>query len=90
MTCYEINTANTTYYARVLPGRYAHDWLLAAAHPEDRATVTVYGGRFGVIEAMELPTRGCVIQGESGGRRVRTSPVLSVRRISTRRFAEVA
>ena len=90
MTCYQINTANTTYYARVLPGRYAHDPLLAAAHPEDRATVTVYGGRFGVIEATSLPTRGCVIQGQSGGRLVRTSPVLGVRRISKRRFLQVA
>lgn len=90
MKCYEINTANTTYYARVLPGRFAHDPLLAAAHPQDRATVTVYGGRFGVIEATELPARGGVIAGESGGRRVRTSPVLSVRRISKARFLQVA
>ena len=90
MKCYEIKTQNTTYYARVLPGRFAHDPLLAAAHPLERATVTVYGGRFGVIEAMELPTRGCVIQGESSGRRVRTSPVLSVRRISKERFLQVA
>lgn len=90
MTCYEINTANTTYYARVLPGSFNHDWRMAAAHQPDRASVTVYGGRFGVIEATSLPARGCVIQGESGGRRVCTSPVLRVRRISKRRFMEVA
>jgi len=90
MTCYEINTANTTYYARVLPGRYAHDPLLAAAHPEERASITVYGGRFGVIEAGRIPTKGDCIYGESSGRQVRTSPVLSVRRISKRRFLEVA
>lgn len=88
MKCYEIKTTNTTYYARVLPGRYANDALLAAAHPEDRATVTVYGGRFGVIEAHELPACGGVISGESGGRRVRTSSVVSVRRISKQRFLE--
>ena len=90
MTCYEIKTANTTYYARVLPGRYAHDWMLAAAHPHERATVTVYGGRFGVIETSAIPTKGCCIYGESSGSQVRTSPVVSVRRISKRRFAEVA
>lgn len=90
MTCYEINTANTTYYARVLQGRYAHDWMLAAAFPHERATCTVYGGRFGVIETSQLPTKGCCIYGESSGRQVRTSPVLSVRRISKRRFLEVA
>jgi len=90
MTCYEINTANTTYYARVLPGRYAHDPLLAAAFPEERATITVYGGRFGVIEAGRIPTKGDCIYGESSGRQVRTSPVTGVRRISKRRFLEVA
>ena len=90
MTCYEINTANTTYYARVLPGRFAHDQLLAAACPQDRAAVTVYGGRFGVIEATSLPTCGNVITGESGGRQVRTSPVVGMRRISKRRFLQVA
>jgi hypothetical protein len=90
MKCYEINTVNTTYYARVLPGRFAHDPMLAAAYPQDRATVTVYGGRFGVIEAVRLPAKGDCIYGESSGGKVRTSPVLSVRRISKKRFAEVA
>jgi hypothetical protein len=89
MTCYEINTANTTYYARVLPGRFK-DPLIAAACPWDRGSVTVYGGRFGVIEASVLPAAGCCIYGESSGRRVHTSPVLSVRRISKKRFMEVA
>lgn len=90
MTCYEINTANTTYYARVLPGRFARDPLLAAANPPERGLVTVYGGRFGVIEASVLPATGCCIYGESSGRRVCTSPVLSVRRISKSRFLQVA
>lgn len=90
MKCYEIKTANTTYYARVLPGRYAHDPLLSACYPWDRATVTVYGGRFGVIEATTLPTRGGFITGESSGRQVRTSSVVSVRRISKQRFMESA
>jgi hypothetical protein len=89
MKCYEINTANTTYYARVLPGRFAHDPLLAAAFPEERGTVTVYGGRFGVIENA-IWQKGGVIYGESSGRRVRTSLVMSVRRISKKRFLEVA
>ena len=90
MKCYEIKTANTTYYARLLPGRYDHDPLMAAAFPAERAAITVYGGRFGVIEAGRLPAKGDCIYGESSGRHVRTSPVLSVRRISKRQFLEVA
>jgi len=88
MTCYEIQTENTTYYARVLPGRYAGDPLLAAAF-NDRPTVTVYGGRFGVIENAEWQ-KGGVILGESSGRQVRTSLVRSVRRISKKRFMQVS
>ena len=88
MTCYEIITENTTYYARVLPGRYAHDPLLAAAF-NDRPTVTVYGGRFSVIENASWQ-KGGVISGESSGRPVRTSVVRSVRRISKKRFMELA
>lgn len=87
MTFYEITTANTTYHARVIPGRYAHDPLLAAAHG-DRQAVTVYGGRFGVIDAAGIPAKGCPIAGESGGRRVATSPVRSIRRIGRLAFLE--
>jgi hypothetical protein len=89
MKCYEINTENTTYYAAVCPGRFAHDPLLAA-YFNDRSTVTVYGGRFSVINADRLPTRGGFIIGESSGRMVRTSTVVSVRRISKKRFQEVS
>jgi hypothetical protein len=88
MKCYEIKTQNTTYYACVLPGRYHGDPLLALAF-NDQPTITVYGGRFGVIEDAEWQ-KGGVISGESSGRRVRTSLVMSVRRISKKRFAEVA
>lgn len=87
MTYYEITTANTTYHARVIPGRYAHDPMLAAAH-HDRQTVTVYGGRFGVIEPAEFPRTGCPIFGESCGRRVATSPVRAIRRIGRRAFLQ--
>lgn len=85
MTFYEITTANTTYHVRVIPGRYAHDWMLAAAHG-DGPTVTVYGGRFGVLNAARIPAKGCPIAGESGGRRVATSPVRSIRRIGRQAF----
>ena len=88
MTCYEIQTENTTYYARVLPGRYEGDPLLAAAF-NDRPTTTVYGGRFSVIENATWQKGSCIL-GESSGRQVRTSVVRSVRRISKKRFLEVA
>lgn len=88
MKCYEIKTQNTIYYACVLPGRYDRDPLLAAAF-NDRPTTTVYGGRFGVIENADWQ-KGGVISGESSGRRVRTSLVMSVRRISKKRFLQVA
>jgi hypothetical protein len=87
MRYYEVRTANTTYHARVIPGRYAHDWMLAAAHG-DGPTVLVYGGRFGVIEPSEFPKKGCPILGKSSGRRVATSPVQSIRRIGRRAFLD--
>jgi hypothetical protein len=88
MTCYEIKTENTTYYASVIPGRYARDPLLALAF-NDRPTAMVYGGRFSVIENARWQ-KGGYITGESSGRRVRSSIVRSVRRISKKRFMQVA
>jgi hypothetical protein len=87
MTFYEITTANTTYHVRVIPGRFAHDPMMAAAYG-DRPAVTVYGGRFTVIEAAGIPAKGCPIMGESSGRRVATSPVRSIRRIRRSAFLE--
>ena len=86
MKCYEIKTANTTYLAKVLPGKWAHNPLMAMAEPWERDTVIVYGGRFGVIHAWEMPKRNHQIFGESGVDRVQTSPVVSVKRISRKRF----
>ena len=79
MKCYEIKTANTTYYARVFAGTKIGE----------RDTVTLYGGRFGLIDTDMMPVRGIGIYGDSCGRRVRTSPVASVKRISRKRFFEV-
>lgn len=87
MKFYEITTANTTYHVRVIPGRFAHDPMMAAGCG-DRPTATVYGGRFGVIEPAEFPKKGCPTLGKSCGRRVATSPVRSIRRIGRRAFLE--
>jgi hypothetical protein len=88
MKCYEIQTENTTYLASIVPGRWAHDPLLAAAH-NDRPDVTVYGGRFSIIQNADWRVGG-VISGESGGRRVQSSRVVSVKRISKKRFMEAS
>ena len=74
---YEINTQNSTYYVRVIPGKMNH--LFQVASDE----IDVWG-RLGRFSLSSLPVCGAPMRGED----LKTTNVMTIRKISEKVFAK--
>jgi hypothetical protein len=78
---YEINTQNSTYYVRVIPGKMNH--LFQVASDE----IDVWG-RHGRFSLASLPVCGAPMIGDNPAGKLKTTNVISIRKISEKVFAK--
>jgi hypothetical protein len=78
---YEINTANSTYYVRAIPGKMNH--LFQVASDE----IDVWG-RHGRFSLASLPVCGAPLTGNNPAGKLTTTNVVAIRKISAKAFAK--
>jgi hypothetical protein len=78
---YEVNTANSTYYVRVIPGKMNH--LFQVASDE----IDVWG-RHGRFSLASLPVCGAPLTGNNPAGKLTTTNVVAIRKISEKVFAK--